>query len=872
MSINNFFGEYQSQTTRQLAQISSSKYPDTNKDFEANVRRLNAFVDYIAQYLGTMQKGIDQANADVIKRIRDMAADLVVLLGGGELLYGIDLGDLQYFLPALGALFGFDKDTPFPINLFEAAQRFLLGYVVPLDAFGYAVVDIINGWAVALGLNEEFVAALNEVMEELIMLGSSFGEVFDNLWDLFDIIGINTDGLGPFADLWHVITQLLGSFGLEQLGQLTDPIFEAVAPWVKELAELLELVNSIVKAFSGGLTDVQGILNFAQMFTPFIDFMSTAFDPGPAWAEIILQVINPSGLVEAVASGIGGIIDLIGIGQITDFVLNLLPNPNFLDLNAISEGGGIWTVVKDIVHDTGGSATAACNGTLRELLSDPPTKVRPGETLDVTSWLRWTGVTATPGLPAFALGLNVYDANNVIIDQPNLQTITNPPAASSNVGHNNFIKLSGSYEVPDNASYSRQRFTITEYALTGVTWWGDASLGKSQLLDVDWVAGLGAILGDLADGITGALSALADKLDIDEWDDWLVGQWQGLLNGIKGGPGGAIADLINRLTHIDSSGKFDASQLFNMAGFPTLDPSKVSGLPDLANNVVSGFKGIFDAWFGSSSGTGSPAEVAQTIEAIKDAVISGYTVTTFTSSQTNWARPSNITEMIAVVVGGGQNGQNGINNDGTVVRPGGLHGSYLAQNLDVTTLPAAFDIAVGTAGQKSYVRVANGSHTGAVVVESPAHGSAGGIATAFGLSQTNSAPGNGGAGGMAYNSTEGEAHSNTPGATGGSSGLAAGGSGGSAAPGGSNAGANGGNGGAGGTVSAGALTKCGGGGGGGGGGARSFAFTGGTGGSGGPGGYPGGGGGSGGNATNVLGGTAGSAGAGAAGVVWLFYR
>jgi len=130
MSIDRAFG-YQSPETRALASIDSTKYPDTNKDFEANIIRLNQFVDYIAQYLQVMQKGIDNNNKDVLGQIQGVIGNLITLLGGGELLWGIDLGDLQYFLPAIGALLGFDGTTPFPINLFNAAEHFFLGYVVP---------------------------------------------------------------------------------------------------------------------------------------------------------------------------------------------------------------------------------------------------------------------------------------------------------------------------------------------------------------------------------------------------------------------------------------------------------------------------------------------------------------------------------------------------------------------------------------------------------------------------------------------------------------------------------------------------------------------------------------------------------------------
>src|SRR6516162_7883684 len=134
MSIDSAFN-FSSPQSKALAAIDSTKYPDTNKDLQANLIRLNQFVDYIAQYLQIMQKGIDKNNQDPIAQIQGVASDLVVLLGGGELLYGIDLGDLQYFLPAIGALFGFDTSTPFPINLFNAVEHFFLGYVVPLDSF-----------------------------------------------------------------------------------------------------------------------------------------------------------------------------------------------------------------------------------------------------------------------------------------------------------------------------------------------------------------------------------------------------------------------------------------------------------------------------------------------------------------------------------------------------------------------------------------------------------------------------------------------------------------------------------------------------------------------------------------------------------------
>lgn len=270
-----------------------------------------------------------------------------------------------------------------------------------------------------------------------------------------------------------------------------------------------------------------------------------------------------------------------------------------------------------------------------------------------------------------------------------------------------------------------------------------------------------------------------------------------------------------------------------------------TALSNWGADVIGGFAAIFNGWFGGG-GTGSPAEVTYVIETIKDAVINGYNVVTFTSDAVAWPVPAHA-EMHIAAIGGGQNGGGG---GGT----GGLHGSFLSSLVDVTGV-SAFDIQIGTAGNKSYVREAAGTaHTGAVILESLLHGSSGGITNSLGqLTGTTSLPGSGGNGGSGgpsgTNATSGE-----------SSALASGGTAGGAGP-------AGGNGSAGGSVSAGSLIKCGGAGGGGGGRATVIFNGGGWGGSGG---YPGGGGGAAG--TGWGGGADGAAGPGAPGVVWIYYR
>jgi hypothetical protein len=291
--VTDLFGSYRSQTTRGLQQINSTKYPDTNKDFEKNIQRLNQFVDYISQYLQTMQKGVDEANQDPISKMRSTITDLAVLLGGGELLYGINLGDLQYYLPALGAMFGFDSAQPFPLNLLYAAEHFFLGYIVPLDSWAPAIEDIIDSWAIAFGIPADFVASLHDVLDALQSITSDYLGLFNALWGILTIFdtlpGVDQ---GPFADLWHAISTLLGGANLSSLGALADPIFHGLAPWIEELANLLSLFDQVLQAFTGGIVDITGIVNLGNMFTPYINLLSGFTTPAAAWTSVFTSALT----------------------------------------------------------------------------------------------------------------------------------------------------------------------------------------------------------------------------------------------------------------------------------------------------------------------------------------------------------------------------------------------------------------------------------------------------------------------------------------------------------------------------------------------------------------------------------------------------
>lgn len=289
----------------------------------------------------------------------------------------------------------------------------------------------------------------------------------------------------------------------------------------------------------------------------------------------------------------------------------------------------------------------------------------------------------------------------------------------------------------------------------------------------------------------------------------------------------------NKTSALNSSGQLDAG---NLVG--EIAKESVEGLTDLGANVTGIAKNIFDKWFGGTSAAGTPAEVAQTIEAIQQAVIGGWTVDVFTTNGT-WTKPANLIECWMIAINGGGKGMpGGTSQTNADIVPGGLGGSsggYIGQQIDPASIPASVPITVGPGAST------NGADGGITSLGSLVSGSpdGSGISTIAGFTPTTSTPGRGGNGGQATGS------GGSRGQDGGATPLAAAGIGGNGinSTGTAQAGTAGGN------ASLSAPTKAGGGGGGGGGGAGSTSSSGTRrGGDGGAGGYPGGGSGGGGSA------------------------
>ncbi|AVJ50238.1 minor tail protein [Mycobacterium phage Mendokysei] len=304
----------------------------------------------------------------------------------------------------------------------------------------------------------------------------------------------------------------------------------------------------------------------------------------------------------------------------------------------------------------------------------------------------------------------------------------------------------------------------------------------------------------------------------------------------------------------------------------------------LAEQVATGFKNLFDGWFGRHDGTGTPSEVATVVASMRTAVLEGWNIAIFTTSNPAWLVPENTVQMIGCVINGGGKGgtgrqSSGGNGSGTAA-PGGTAGSsggYLSAELDLTGVTpgeSTLSIVVGAAATSAGTDGGQSSISIGSTVLLAGAPNANGIASAQGLLPTTSRPGAGGVGaGIALNG-DGNALVNVPGTPGEDSGVAKGGqAGASAFASGLPSTATGQAGSKGGDGIAASVPICGGAGGGGGGaGIGGYSLVIAAGGNGGDGGFPGGGSGGGGAVSSTLSRSPGTGGIPGNGLVAILYK
>lgn len=347
-----------------------------------------------------------------------------------------------------------------------------------------------------------------------------------------------------------------------------------------------------------------------------------------------------------------------------------------------------------------------------------------------------------------------------------------------------------------------------------------------------------------------ALSNQAPAATLQGQMNQTVGPLGAVASGLMGGIAGGLISKANA-----SAANGTPSAMYNAANFVSVDANtaKENSNDPVLETVENLITGIFSGWFGSAPDESTPERANYTIRAIKDAVLNGYIVSTFTSSGV-FTVTDQMTELVVICVGGGRTGSSGVWSQYGAGGAGGVGGGYQVYTLDVSEIldgESSVDVPVTIAAE-------NGDTSfGSFAASFPG---AGGIASPYGFTPTSSSPGAGGAGGTSIPAGSGF-YNPAPGAAGEPSAVAAGGLGGAPRSRGGN----------GNSADPAAVTKSGGSGAGGGG-SASDLLSGNKGGAGGNGGYPGGGGGGGGGAGGGVGAAPGAGGYGAPGVFFALRK
>ena len=199
--------KYESPEARALGSITTTSYD--YRDQGKFMSKMAGDVSYMAAYMRKMQKGIDDANQNIIQQIQSLIEEIIVLFGGGGDT-GFDFGDLKYILQAFGAFFGFQPGMQLPINLFGAAWHFFFNYIVPLQDFKELFDTLIDASiATMLDMFGE-VPIVGQAVQQLAVILSTLRDQVDP-W--LDLLGNMSAALGnPNVDptLWNAFWNNFG--------------------------------------------------------------------------------------------------------------------------------------------------------------------------------------------------------------------------------------------------------------------------------------------------------------------------------------------------------------------------------------------------------------------------------------------------------------------------------------------------------------------------------------------------------------------------------------------------------------------------------------------------------------------------------------
>ncbi|KLO25907.1 hypothetical protein ABW16_21605 [Mycolicibacter heraklionensis] len=447
---------YQAPEARALGSIAKAPGPDVNTDFTKMLTQHDAQIKFLASQVKQAKKSADEANQNPIQQLQQFIADLTVLLGGGELPKGaLEFGDLQYILPAVGALFGFGEGG-FPVNLFAAAEKFFLGYVVPNQQYADLMIAGINSWGEQLGIDPQFLtdlAALVRAFDDLFTaIQELLGACTSFISQLFTPDGTN---LGPLGQILKPIVSFLG-FGwldLSKFGDGVSWVTDGLDPGVRKLVASINDFTTMIVALTGAINSVE---------TDMVGYLK---DQGSVFDKTVGQLLQWIGNMLGIHSS--GAPEVAGVEHAPP----------------ISADVTVWTIDDDADNgwvfdgstsyvDNGGSFVTNGTGVAKRLVTQDRIPCFSAQKLTVYDHFRWGGLPADADAGACV----VFYTGPTEIGQVNL------PLPNDTDG-DDWTQVTGSVTAPADAD----GFAVGVYVSAAVTT-GTVRVGQISTRNWTWIA------------------------------------------------------------------------------------------------------------------------------------------------------------------------------------------------------------------------------------------------------------------------------------------------------------------------------------------------------------------------------------------------
>lgn len=608
-------GNYTTPTQRSLSSIAQT--PDN--DISSQEKLVALLQDHTSQlkFLATnqqsLQQGVNDATANPIQQIQQFVADLLVLLGGGQLAEGaLDFGDLKYVLPALGALLGLG-DAPFPIDLFQAASKLFFGYVVPQQQFTDLINHFIDVWARFLGINPQFVDDLKTLNDAWSNLFGGVKNLLPSVSSLFTELGITGNDLGPLGQKLAPILHAFDNIDLTPYHDITEFFTAAFDKFIVHLAAVINFIDSVLRVL-GAAEDGIDVVNDppSNLIVPFKNLVALLGN-----IKLGIADFNP---LAAASKWLGGV--LIPVAGITDVEPDLQVDSGFDDVTNLDDGSPAWDTggdaawLWDIIEGRTADGSARCTadgsphvllGTVIPVVAD--NKIAP------SCWVKWSTL-ATTG--AGAMQLQLLTDTAMIID---IDAVASPGTSSD------WVQLSGIYTVGPDIATIRTRLLVDTTASGGQIWFDDAPISRTNVLKQGlienleenlatlfghWADMLAAILpGDtipnmflyLADRATkaGNVNTALNLLlsDLGQSDTGALATYlQGVTSSVVDKFDGTAAAAKSIIMHADGTATASFDQF--------LDSGPVSTLIDNLDGTVAGIKSLLPNGDGTASLTLPP--------------------------------------------------------------------------------------------------------------------------------------------------------------------------------------------------------------------------------------------------------------------------